>query len=88
MNRVWGNYVDKSGVPLTNGGGTLVLSAHSGVSGGYLSLAHHLISRSQIYGPGGQDVYQDVDGPILVYHYYTSSGHWVSLMASRSGVNC
>jgi hypothetical protein len=31
----------------------------------------------QIIGPGGQDVFDDTDGPILVYHYYTSSGSYV-----------
>ncbi|KAF6761522.1 secreted arabinase [Ephemerocybe angulata] len=52
-----GPYVDKSGVALTSGGGTLVLGSHDA-----------------IIGPGGQDVYTDADGPILVYHHYTSSG--------------
>ncbi|KAG8930717.1 hypothetical protein FRC01_002367 [Tulasnella sp. 417] len=57
-----GGFVDKSGVALTSGGGTLVLGAHDG-----------------IYGPGGQDVFDDIDGPILVYHYYTSTGSWLGL---------
>ncbi|KAG8941270.1 hypothetical protein FRC04_004632 [Tulasnella sp. 424] len=52
-----GGFVDQSGVALTSGGGTLVLSTHDG-----------------IYGPGGQDVFDDIDGPILVYrgllHFY------------------
>lgn len=58
-----GGYVDKSGVALTSGGGTLVLGSHSSV-----------------IGPGGEDVYTDSDGPILVYHYYTPSG-------SKLGIN-
>ncbi|TFK18986.1 secreted arabinase [Coprinopsis marcescibilis] len=39
--------------------------------GGTLVLATH----SRAIGPGGQDVYTDNDGPILVYHHYTSAGH-------------
>ncbi|KIM45479.1 glycoside hydrolase family 43 protein [Hebeloma cylindrosporum] len=58
-----GGYVDKSGVALTSGGGTLVLGSHG-----------------NIIGPGGQFVYTDNDGPILVYHYYTPYG-------SRLGIN-
>jgi len=58
-----GGYVDKSGVALTSGGGTLVLGSHGSV-----------------IGPGGEDVYTDSDGPILVYHYYTPSG-------SKLGIN-
>ncbi|EJD00720.1 glycoside hydrolase family 43 protein [Fomitiporia mediterranea MF3/22] len=50
-------YVDANGVPLTSGGGTLVLETHDA-----------------IVGPGGQDLLTDVDGPILVYHYYTAAG--------------
>jgi hypothetical protein len=49
----------------------------SGVSllknGGTQILATH----DSIYGPGGQDVFTVGDGPILVYHYYTSSGSYV-----------
>ncbi|KAI0391750.1 glycoside hydrolase family 43 protein [Xylariaceae sp. FL0594] len=48
-----GGYVDRNGVPCTNGGGTVVLESHDNV-----------------YGPGGQGVYQDPKyGPILYYHY-------------------
>lgn len=71
---VTGPFVDKNNVPMTNGGGTLVLQ-----------------TRGSVIGPGGQDVYTDSDGPILVYRtfvhhdsgsgdtdpltdYYTSSG--------------
>ncbi|KZV89858.1 secreted arabinase [Exidia glandulosa HHB12029] len=43
--------------------------------GGTLVLQTH----DGIYGPGGQDVYLDSDGPILVYHYYTSSGNWLGI---------
>ncbi|KAG8990712.1 hypothetical protein FRB90_001643 [Tulasnella sp. 427] len=59
---VTGGFVDKSGVALTSGGGTLVLGSHD-----------------NIYGPGGQDVFEDGDGPILVYHYYNSSGSWLGI---------
>lgn len=38
--------------------------------GGTLLLGTH----DNIVGPGGQDIFDDGDGPILVYHYYTSSG--------------
>ncbi|KAK0201622.1 secreted arabinase [Desarmillaria ectypa] len=40
-----------------------------------------LESHGKIYGPGSQDVYEDSDGPILVYllDYYTSSGSYVGL---------
>ncbi|KAF5361685.1 hypothetical protein D9758_007337 [Tetrapyrgos nigripes] len=57
-----GGYVDQDGVPLTEGGGTLVLGTHG-----------------NIVGPGGQDVFDDVDGPILVYHYYTSAGSFLGI---------
>jgi beta-xylosidase len=74
-----GGFVDKSGVALTSGGGTLVLGSHD-----------------KIIGPGGQDLMDDNDGPILIYRksqtirfeaeheidlvsdYYTSSGSFVS----------
>ncbi|KAJ8081161.1 hypothetical protein PM082_018004 [Marasmius tenuissimus] len=38
--------------------------------GGTLVLGTH----DNIVGPGGQDLFDDGDGPILVYHYYTPSG--------------
>ncbi|KAF8887172.1 glycoside hydrolase family 43 protein [Infundibulicybe gibba] len=57
-----GGYVDKSGVALTSGGGTLVLGSHD-----------------NIIGPGGQDVMTDGDGPILIYHYYTSAGSFLGI---------
>ena len=38
--------------------------------GGTLVLGTH----GSVIGPGGQDVYTDSDGPILVYHYYTAQG--------------
>ncbi|KAF5328660.1 hypothetical protein D9619_011678 [Psilocybe cf. subviscida] len=44
--------------------------------GGTLVLGTH----GSVVGPGGQDVFTDGDGPILVYHYYTSSG-------SKLGIN-
>ncbi|THU79896.1 arabinanase [Dendrothele bispora CBS 962.96] len=57
-----GGYVDQDGVPLTEGGGTLVLGTHG-----------------DIVGPGGQDILDDVDGPNLVYHYYTSAGNFLGI---------
>lgn len=43
--------------------------------GGTLVLETH----DSIYGPGGQDLMTDNDGPILVYHYYTSTGSWLGI---------
>ncbi|KAF9496069.1 glycoside hydrolase family 43 protein [Pleurotus eryngii] len=43
--------------------------------GGTLVLGTH----DNIIGPGGQDVMADGDGPILVYHYYTSSGNFLGI---------
>lgn len=40
-----------------------------------------LASHGSIHGPGGQSVFTDVDGTILVYHYYADSG------ASFLGIN-
>ncbi|KAI3621208.1 arabinan endo--alpha-l-arabinosidase [Moniliophthora roreri] len=57
-----GGFVDKSGVALTSGGGTLVLQTHG-----------------NIIGPGGQDLMDDGDGPILIYHYYTPSGSFLGI---------
>ncbi|PVF96553.1 glycoside hydrolase family 43 protein [Serendipita vermifera] len=39
-----------------------------------------LETHDSIIGPGGQSVYTDGDGPILVYHYYTST-------TSKLGIN-
>ncbi|KAL0960853.1 hypothetical protein HGRIS_005869 [Hohenbuehelia grisea] len=51
----------------------------SGVSltsgGGTLVLGSH----DNIIGPGGQDVMTDTDGPILIYHYYTSAGSFLGI---------
>ncbi|EIM88598.1 secreted arabinase [Stereum hirsutum FP-91666 SS1] len=44
-------------------------------SGGTLVLETH----DSIYGPGGQDLFTDSDGPILVYHYYTSTGSYLGI---------
>ncbi|KAK7468408.1 hypothetical protein VKT23_002923 [Stygiomarasmius scandens] len=57
-----GEYVDEDGVPLLEGGGTLVLGTHG-----------------DIVGPGGQDVMDDSDGPVLVYHYYTPDGNFLGI---------
>ncbi|TRM61177.1 secreted arabinase [Schizophyllum amplum] len=43
--------------------------------GGTLVLGTH----DSIVGPGGQDVFEDEDGPILVYHYYTSAGSFLGI---------
>jgi arabinan endo-1,5-alpha-L-arabinosidase len=48
-----GPYVDRGGVAMTQGGGTIVLATHGNV-----------------IGPGGQDIFSDTDGDVLVYHYY------------------
>jgi arabinan endo-1,5-alpha-L-arabinosidase len=50
---VTGPYVDRGGLALTSGGGTIVLSAHGNIN-----------------GPGGESLFADTDGDILVYHYY------------------
>ncbi|KAJ3484685.1 hypothetical protein NLI96_g5469 [Meripilus lineatus] len=43
--------------------------------GGTLVLGTH----DSIVGPGGQDIFTDSDGPILVYHYYTSAGSFLGI---------
>jgi arabinan endo-1,5-alpha-L-arabinosidase len=43
--------------------------------GGTLVLSTH----DNIIGPGGQDIMTDGDGPILIYHYYTSSGSYLGI---------
>lgn len=48
-----GPYVDRGGIAMTQGGGTIVLATHG-----------------NIIGPGGQDVFSDTGGDLLVYHYY------------------
>ncbi|MFD7815536.1 arabinan endo-1,5-alpha-L-arabinosidase [Streptomyces sp. NPDC059785] len=50
---ITGPYYDKSGVAMTNNGGTAVLESHG-----------------SIIGPGGQSIMNDVDGDLIVYHYY------------------
>ncbi|KAG6907855.1 hypothetical protein DXG01_007119 [Tephrocybe rancida] len=66
-----GGYVDQAGVALTSGGGTLVLGTHDSRT--------NVDFTMQIIGPGGQDVMTDGDGPILVYHYYTSAGSFLGI---------
>jgi arabinan endo-1,5-alpha-L-arabinosidase len=53
-----GPYVDRGGVPLTSGGGTIVLSAHGNIN-----------------GPGGESLFLDTDGDVLVYHYYDGNNN-------------
>jgi arabinan endo-1,5-alpha-L-arabinosidase len=48
-----GPYVDRGGIDMAQGGGTILLASHG-----------------NIIGPGGQGVFADVDGDILIYHYY------------------
>ncbi|KAF7346041.1 Arabinan endo-1,5-alpha-L-arabinosidase [Mycena sanguinolenta] len=43
--------------------------------GGTLVLASH----DNVIGPGGQDLYLDVDGTVMVYHYYTSAGTFLGI---------
>jgi len=43
--------------------------------GGTLVLGTH----GSIVGPGGQSVFLDNDGPVLVYHYYTSAGSFLGI---------
>ncbi|KAF8889230.1 secreted arabinase [Mucidula mucida] len=43
--------------------------------GGTLVLETH----DAIYGPGGQDIFEDGDGPLLIYHYYTSDGSFLGI---------
>ncbi|KAI0785423.1 glycoside hydrolase family 43 protein [Irpex lacteus] len=56
--------------PYTDQSGVALMSG-----GGTLVLGTH----DNIYGPGGQDLFTDGDGPILVYHYYTSSGSYLGI---------
>ncbi|PGH23814.1 hypothetical protein AJ80_02062 [Polytolypa hystricis UAMH7299] len=52
-----GGFIDKTGVPCTSGGGTVVLESHGNV-----------------YGPGGQGVFNDPSlGPVLYYHYVNTN---------------
>ena len=84
---ITGPYVDQAGVALTSGGGTLVLSTHDNVCFLVPSVdcSPDLITFRwlQIVGPGGQDVFTDGDGPILVYHYYTSAGNNVCIVPNN-----
>lgn len=50
---ITGPYIDRGGIALTSGGGTILLSAHGNIN-----------------GPGGESVFSDTDGDVLVYHYY------------------
>ncbi|KAF9064781.1 glycoside hydrolase family 43 protein [Rhodocollybia butyracea] len=38
-----------------------------------------LESHGDIIGPGGQDLLNDVDGVVMVYHYYTSAGTFLGI---------
>ncbi|WP_425086177.1 arabinan endo-1,5-alpha-L-arabinosidase [Streptomyces hainanensis] len=61
-----GPFVDRNGVNLMNGGGTLVRE-----------------TQGRYVGPGGQSVLNDVDGDLLVYHYYDGQDNG----APKLGVN-
>ncbi|KAJ7725374.1 glycoside hydrolase family 43 protein [Mycena metata] len=43
--------------------------------GGTLVLASH----DNVIGPGGQDIFADADGTVMVYHYYTSAGTFLGI---------
>jgi len=36
-------------------------------------------THAPVYGPGGQSILNDVDGAVLFYHYYTSSGNQLGI---------
>lgn len=55
---VTGPYTDRGGIALTQGGGTILLSAHGNID-----------------GPGGESVFADADGDILIYHYYDGNNN-------------
>ena len=40
-----------------------------------------LESHDGIVGPGGVDIFQDSDGTIAVYHYYTDEGRILGINA-------
>lgn len=61
---VTGPYLDRAGVDMRNGGGTVIQSG-----------------LGSMHGPGGQSVFRDGDGDILVYHYYDDRGD------ARLGIN-
>ncbi len=62
---VAGPYLDRNGNDMRSGGGTYLLTG----------------TNPGIHGPGGQSVFHDSDGDLLVYHYYADNGD------SRLGVN-
>jgi arabinan endo-1,5-alpha-L-arabinosidase len=55
---VTGPYIDRGGIALANGGGTILLSAHGSIN-----------------GPGGESVFTDTNGAVLVYHYYDGNNN-------------
>ena len=55
---ITGPYSDRGGLALTDGGGTILLSAHGNVN-----------------GPGGETVFTDSSGAVLVYHYYDGNNN-------------
>jgi arabinan endo-1,5-alpha-L-arabinosidase len=55
---ITGPYTDRGGLALTDGGGTILLSAHGNVN-----------------GPGGETVFTDSSGAVLVYHYYDGNNN-------------
>jgi arabinan endo-1,5-alpha-L-arabinosidase len=55
---ITGPYIDRGGIALTQGGGTILLSAHGNVN-----------------GPGGESLFTDSNGAVLVYHYYDGNNN-------------
>ncbi|GAB7193229.1 arabinan endo-1,5-alpha-L-arabinosidase [Kineococcus sp. NUM-3379] len=54
---ITGPYLDKAGVDMRNGGGSVINA-----------------TQGSVHGPGGQSVMRDVDGDLIVYHYYQDNG--------------
>ncbi|KAI0785424.1 glycoside hydrolase family 43 protein [Irpex lacteus] len=38
-----------------------------------------LATHDQIFGPGGQDLFTDTDGPILIYHWYNATASYLGI---------
>ncbi|GJN87652.1 hypothetical protein Rhopal_000607-T1 [Rhodotorula paludigena] len=72
---VLGPYADKDGVPATEVGLLSMQARIAANGGGTIILSTH----GSTIGPGGQALLSDVDGPILVYHYYVPGKSVVGL---------